>query len=592
MFRRAALLAVLQCLAGAPIAAQAATDLLTHAERTAFVETGRYAEVESLCRSYQQAYPTAVRCVEFGRTPEGRPMLAIVASQSGALDPAAARRRGLPVLLAQGGIHAGEIEGKDAGFIVLRELLAGRQAAGVLAKAVFVFVPVFNVDGHERFGAWHRPNQNGPREMGWRTTAQNLNLNRDYMKADAPEMRAMLGLLNAWDPIVYADLHTTDGADFQVDISVQVEPLFAGDAGLRPLGLALRDRALADLTAAGFVPVPFYPSFVKDDEPASGFENDVSTPRFSLAYWALHNRFGVLVETHSWKPYQRRVEATRDTLYSLLKQLGSAGSEWLRAAAKADAAAAGLGGQQLALDFDPGTAVHMIDFPGYEYRYEASEISGKRRVIYDPSRKAVWTVPYRDQVEPSVVARLPKAGYWVPAAEAGALRSLLEAHGIVFSTLNNDLQDISVSTYKVDTFEFATQTFEGRTRLTSKGHWVAGQARLSRGSLFVPLAQARARVVANLFEPTAPDSLLGWGNFNRSFEQKEYMEDYVAEQEARRMLAADPALKAEYEDRLQSDQGFAADSSARLEFFYRRHPAWDTRFATYPVMAADAPPPQ
>ena len=162
----------------------------------------------------------------------------------------------------------------------------------------------------------------------------------------------------------------------------------------------------------------------------------------------------------------------------------------------------------------------------------------------------------------------------------------------MFSTLNNDLQDISVSTYKVDTFEFATQTFEGRTRLASKGRWVPGQARLSSGSLFVPLAQARARVVANLFEPIAPDSLLGWGNFNRSFEQKEYMEDYVAEQEARHMLAADPALKAEYEARLQSDQAFAADSSARLEFFYRRHPAWDTRFAVYPVMAAEELPPQ
>jgi len=127
-------------------------------------------------------------------------MVALVASRSGALTPEEARRRDLPVLLLQGGIHAGEIDGKDAGFVALRELLEDRVAPGALKAFVLVFVPVFNIDGHERFGPWNRPNQVGPQEMGWRATAQNLNLNRDYAKADAPEMRAMLRLLNSWIP--------------------------------------------------------------------------------------------------------------------------------------------------------------------------------------------------------------------------------------------------------------------------------------------------------------------------------------------------------------------------------------------------------
>ena len=190
-------LAVLSIVGGlTPLLCHPAAEesLRTIAENSGFLRTGRYDEVERLCRTYEHTWPELVKCTEFGRTPEGRPMMALVASRSGALTPGDAHQRGLPVMLMQGGIHAGEIDGKDAGFLALRELL---RDTGALRNLVLVLVPVFNVDGHERFGRWNRPNQVGPEEMGWRATAQNLNLNRDYMKADAPEMRAMLGLLNA-----------------------------------------------------------------------------------------------------------------------------------------------------------------------------------------------------------------------------------------------------------------------------------------------------------------------------------------------------------------------------------------------------------
>src|SRR6185369_13977806 len=186
--------------------------------------------------------------------------------RSGALTPEAARARQLPVLMIQGGIHAGEIEGKDAGFLALRQVLRGELASGALNQQVIVFAPVFNVDGHERFGAWNRPNQRGPEEMGWRTTAQNYNLNRDYVKADAPEMQAMLALVNEWDPLAYIDLHVTDGAKFEHDVSIQVEPVHAGDAELREAGRALRDGVIADLAAHGSLPQPFYMAFDVDDD--------------------------------------------------------------------------------------------------------------------------------------------------------------------------------------------------------------------------------------------------------------------------------------------------------------------------------------
>lgn len=255
-----ALLALALALPASAVSPADTDALRTEAERSGFARTGRYAEAIALCGAFAQRYPDAVRCIDFGTTPEGRPMKALVVTRSGARTPEQARAAGLPVLLVQGGIHAGEIDGKDAGFLALRETLDGKAARGALEKLVLVFVPVFNIDGHERFGAWNRPNQVGPAEMGWRTTARNFNLNRDYAKADAPEMQAMLALIEAWDPVASIDLHVTDGAKFEHDVSIQVEPVHAGDDALRTAGLQLRDGTLDRLRRQGSLPLPFYPS--------------------------------------------------------------------------------------------------------------------------------------------------------------------------------------------------------------------------------------------------------------------------------------------------------------------------------------------
>src|SRR6185437_16269531 len=272
-------LAVLASLLGLPLTARAADALSTIAEQSGFQRTGRYDEVERLCAAYERHWKDAVRCIQFGRSPEGRPMLALVISRTGALTPDEARKRNLPVLLIQGGIHAGEIDGKDAGFLAAVQMLEERAAPAALKSFVLVFVPVFNVDGHERFGRWNRPNQTGPEEMGWRVTAQNYNLNRDYTKADAPEMQAMLRLLGEWDPVLYADLHVTDGSQFQHDTANTLEPIYVGDPELRPAGRALLTELNDKLTAQGSQPLDFYPDFVVEDDPASGFVEGFNTPR-------------------------------------------------------------------------------------------------------------------------------------------------------------------------------------------------------------------------------------------------------------------------------------------------------------------------
>ena len=574
-------------LALAPLT-HAQSALTTVSERSGFVETGRYEEVVALCDAFARLYPKAVRCTTFGTTPEGRPMKALVASTSGALTSEQAQRRGLPVVLIQGGIHAGEIDGKDAGFLALREVLEGRAANGALDKLVWVFVPVFNVDGHERFGAWNRPNQRGPKEMGWRTTAQNYNLNRDYLKADTPEMQAMLQLVQRWDPLVTVDLHATNGAQFEHDISIQVEPVHAGDAGLRTAGLALRTGVIDDLAKQGSLPLPYYPSFVVQDDPTSGFEDGVPPPRFSHGYFLLRNRIAMLVETHSWKEYPVRVRITRNTVVSVLEHVARDGASWLTTAKQADIAAASLGGRQEPLTYVAAPAARTVEFRGYAYTRTTSDVSGALMTRYDETTPQVWKVPLKDDIRPGIVIEAPGAGYLVPAAEAAWVAAVLKTHGVEYRLLGKAWQG-DAQVFRATKSSFGSASVETHQRLTVEGDWTRESRATPAGALFVPIAQPRARLVMALLEPKAPDSLLAWGRFNNAFERKEYMEDYVAEAVAREMLR-DPAVKAEFERRLREDTAFAQSPAARLEFFYRRHPSWDERYQLYPVLRVDAAP--
>ena len=560
-----------------------AAPLTTHAERTGFAQTGRYAEVGELCHAFQRQHPRQVRCTEFGRTPQGRPLWALVASQSGALTPEAARRAGLPVTLIQGGIHAGEIEGKDAGFLALREQLA---RPGALRRQVLVFVPVFNADGHERFGAWNRPNQRGPEQMGWRVTAQNLNLNRDYVKADAPEMQAMLGLVRAWDPLVMVDLHTTDGAQFEHDIAVMVEPVHAGDAALRGAGTAWRDGVIAALAGQGALPLPFYPSFVEADNPASGFKDAVPTPRFSHGYFVLRNRLGMLVETHSWRPYPHRVRITRQTVDAVLDQVDRHGRDWLHAAHDADARPL----TELPLTWRTADAAREIAFRGYAYTRTPSEISGALMTRYDETRPELWRLPLRDRIEPDRVRTAPRAGYVVPAEHASWVAAKLAQHGVRFERLGRARPALAVQAFRATAVQGEASTSEGHQRQNITGAWAAEPRDVPAGSLFVPIAQPLAALAMHLLEPDAPDSLAAWGWFASAFEPKEYLEPYVAEQVARDQLAASPALREAFAAKLREDAAFAADPKARLAFFHRRHASWDERYNLYPVLRVDERP--
>ena len=244
-------------------------------EESGGARTPRYEETVAWCNRLADASPI-IHYDTFGVSPEGRPLPLVVADLEGRFDPRDHEQRGdRTVLLVEACIHAGESCGKDAGMVLLRDLAADADLARrLLDRTTLVFIPIFNVDGHERFSPYGRVNQNGPEEMGWRVTGQNLNLNRDFLKADTPEMQAWLGLFDSWDPDFFVDIHSTDGADYQYVLTYGLELRGNMEAGLTALTAEYRDAMHEAMAAEGF-PICPYVSFQDWHDPRSGLKAGV-----------------------------------------------------------------------------------------------------------------------------------------------------------------------------------------------------------------------------------------------------------------------------------------------------------------------------
>ena len=558
------------CLVTACTPARPTLSLTTTAERSGYERTGRYDEAVQLCRDFARVHAEA-RCTSIGTTGEGRPIVALEI----------VRRRGAPVILVQAGIHAGEIEGKDAGFLFARDLIEGKVAPGALDHVSLVFVPVINPDGHERFGTNHRPNQRGPKEMGFRTNGARMNLNRDYTNAQTPEIAALLGVVRAHDPVMLVDLHATDGAKFEHDISVITAPLAPRPDDLEEAATALNAVVQRRLTELGHLPLDFYPSFIDDESPHSGFARGEAPARFSNWYMAARNRIGVLVETHSWRTYPERARSTYHVLQAIFEEETRSATRWTEVTRAADAASAKLAGTEVTLAWKTAEGHRTFDFRGYAYERRTSDLTGGTWLVYDETTPETWTVPLYEELVPSVSAVAAGGGYLVDGGVAAQVRSVLDRHGIAYTAITGEPR-VEVEAYRATKVTFASP-YEGKQRASVEGSWANETRTLGRGALFVPIAQPLARLVLQLFEPAAPDALVAWGHFNTAFERKEYIEPYVIEEAAREMLAADPALRAAFDAAVAADPALAGSVEAKRDWFYRRHPSYDERLDLVPV---------
>lgn len=556
---------------------------ITPSESSGLRRTPRYVETVAWLNKLVQAAPE-LEMVSLGKSLEGRDFWMVIASSDGAFTPQEMIKTGKPTLLAQAGIHAGEIDGKDAGLMLLRDMTLRGTQKRLLDQANFLFVPILNVDGHERFSPYNRINQRGPQAMGWRTNARNLNLNRDYTKLDTQGIRAVLAAINAWQPDLYMDLHVTDGADYQYDITFGAN----GAGGWSPaIGAWLDEVLTPEITKAledwGHIPGPLaWP--VNGRDFADGNATWTAGPRYSNGYGDLRHLPTILVENHSLKPYDQRVLGTYLLLASTLKVLGEQHAS-LRQAVAVDRAArpeeVPLGWQEPE-DGDPG------DFPLKGVRSERylGPVSGAVQVRWTGEVEET-RVPNVRLSEPRATVRRPRAYLippaWVDIAERVAL------HGIRVSRLEEPVTAL-VEVYRLPEADIAPSApytpslFEGRVRV-DPGTLITETARRTfpAGSYRVDTDQPLGDLAVLLLEPGSADSFFQWGLFLEIFNRTEYADAYVMEPLAQRMMEQDPALLEAFQQRLLNDPDFAADPGQRLQWFYEKTPYFDQNYRVYPV---------
>jgi hypothetical protein len=555
----------------------------THAESTDYRETPNYDDTIAFARRLAHA-SSIIEYEGFGFSGQGRELPLIIASETGTFTPVAAKSEGKAVVLIQACIHSGEPDGKDAGFALLRDIAITQTVTGILNNVVLLFIPIYNTDGHERSSPYNRINQNGPVDMGWRTTSTYQNLNRDYMKADTPETRAWLNLWHQWQPDLFIDCHVTDGADYRCNITYHHEHHEGIDSTVLDWERDVFDDKVKSATEAAGNMISWYLEFIDNRDLELGTRDFNGSPRFSTGYVPLRNRPGILIETHMIKDYRSRVIGTYDFLKAALIEVNR-DPERLRTIGReadertVDAGKAYNPDARFPIDFELTDEATPFALKAFNYETQQSDVSGDLRVVYGREPLDLTVPMYQTFRVKTAVA--PPLRYIVPAQWTDVIE-VLKAHGVRMKTLAA-FAALEVESYRFTNVIWPSEPFEGRHMPHFDVEPTVETRVFPPGSRIVPMSQTLGRVILNLLEPHAPDSLARWGFFNAIFEEKEYAEHYVLEALAREMMSNDPALEHEFRQLVASDPEFAASPSARLRFFYRRSPYWDPQMNLYPV---------
>lgn len=514
-------------------------------------------------------------------------MKCLVVSKDKVFTPDDIKKNNKPIVLIINGIHAGEIEGKDASKIMLREILITKEKEYLIDNVVLLIVPIFSVDGHERKSKYNRINQDVPEEMGWRTTAQGYNFNREWMKADAPEMQSMLQLVAEWNPDFIIDNHTTNGADYQYTITYQVER-FANIYHKTAEWLKNKfvQHLRKNVEEDGYLIFPYVALRNWREGLDYGISDWASGPRLSTGYFALQNRPSLLIETHMIKPYEERVYSTLSVLETTIDFVNNNAEEILNINKEADEKTIEEfynNQNYVPLSFGASDKFENVEFKGIEYYYEDSEISGSKKIVYTGKPKDI-TVKYYSDVYVQDSVKTAK-GYYIPA-EWKVIVDRLKLHGVEVTQLMNPVET-EVTRYKFKNVRMNNVSNEGRQRVSFEYDTYKEKVIVPSGTYFVSTNQRTVRIITHLLEPKSPDSFVQWGFMNQIFEQKEYFENYVMEPMAEQMLKGDPELRIEFEKELGEDEVFRNNPYERLNFFYKRTPYWDKEFNVYPVMRID-----
>jgi hypothetical protein len=525
-----------------PLLLPGADDPLTVAESSGYARTSLYADVMRFL--YQvQGNSRLVKVVPLAVSSEGRMIPLVVVSREGIDRPGDLRSAGKPAVLVMANIHAGEVEGKEAALMLIRELARGA-FPGLLDRLVILFLPIFNADGNDKLGRNRR--DLGPELAGVRANGQNLDLNRDYMKLESPEVRALVGLFNSWDPLLTLDMHTTNGSyhsepvTYATLLNANGHPALA-DFMWRKLFPAVARRLKA---ADGFDSVP-YGNFTDREHPEKGWESDALEARYGSNYVGLRNRFSILDENYSYADFRTRVLASRAFVAQVLAFAAGNAGVMAEIARRADReTAAGFAAAPFALDFK---LEKLFDVTVKSYEFVREAVKPEDRAKYPPwvgdyimKKTDVprdYRVPYLALAVPVRTLPLP-AGYVLSPFQDEAL-ALLKRHGIRVERVLEGFR-AEAESFRIEALEVGKALFQGHVLLALKGRYEKAEADIPAGSFYVGLDQPLARLVPVLLEPESSDGLAAWGFFSRVLVQQwsNALGPYPVRRLARRPAAA------------------------------------------------------
>lgn len=541
---------------------------LTYYEIHNFNKTPRYNQTVEFCKLIANN-STMVNYTSMGISPQKREIPLIILDKDGLTDPKEIRNRGRAIVLVQASIHAGEPDGKDAGLMLIRDIAIDSLYLDIIQNVSLLFIPIINTDGHEDFGTHYRINQNGPEEVGSRFTANRLNMNRDFIKADALETRAFLNLYHRWLPELFIDIHVTNGADFQYVTTYGLDHCgFLSDPMHKWSKEIYEKNLLSKMERSGY-PIFPYLEYTSYQDSTSLLLPSNFAPQYSNGYASANNRLGLLVENHIYKPYKERVTAAYNIIINSMEIIGNNKESLFKSINETDnfVASHHFINDSLALSYKHNIdSITYVDFLAWKTKTEISELSGAQWSYSDREAPVTYSMPIVTSYIPQLKIKLPKA-YIIPKENFETIE-LLKLHGIDFCYIPNDTI-LSVETYRFINPKWSQQPYEGRITLNTEYTQQIEKVRLSKGDIMVKTDQPKIKIVAHMLEPKSPTSLVYWGFFN----------SYVApptefwirlnymEVKGRELLEKDPKLKEEFERKKMEDANFASNPKAILQYF-------------------------
>jgi len=491
-------------------------NLLTVAERSNFTATALHSEVLLFIRELQKLSPNLI-VENIGQTAEGRPIPMLIISSPPVPDLQTARNLKKTVVYIQANIHAGEVEGKEASLMLAREILL-TSAHPYLNNLVILVVPDLNSDGNDRISPENRRQQPGPEKgVGIRQNALNLDLNRDAVKLESPEMKAVVEkIINRWDPLLVVDCHTTDGAYHEetVTYSWPVNP--NSDLKLlqyqRDIMLPAIVKTLKEKYSTLAVP---YGMFRDWRDPSKGWQTFEPQPRYFTNYVGLRNRLSILDENYVHADYKTRVMSCLNFLKAILDYASLKASEIQKLVEEADQRTILQGlnpqGKTLAIDYDLQPLPKPITINAYELEVIERPEGGFPQLKPTDKKKPV-TVPYFADYVPKRTVALPYA-YLISVPDP-EVRDKLLVHGLLVEALTAEV-NLEVEVFTAKELKAQERPFQGHWLNQIKGEYRKETRKLAAGSLLVRTAQPLGFLAAYLLEPESDDGLVVWNFFDR-----------------------------------------------------------------------------